>query len=175
LRSEAFYDIRLVNPEDLPRTLNQNVYERFQQGRERAAFGRDADGRSFAPAQCLSCHHAGAGRPAESIRRHPDERADSDISSILLDKAVLITGGGSGIGAALTRGLCVRQGAKGGVHRHRRGAKPGELAERLAGTSRHAPLFIHADLKDLEAIRLAVAQAEAAHGPARVLVNNAAL
>jgi alpha-galactosidase len=32
LRSEAFYDIRLVNPEDLPRTLNQNVSSAFSKG-----------------------------------------------------------------------------------------------------------------------------------------------
>lgn len=32
LRSETFYDIRLVNPEDLPRTLNQNVSSPFSKG-----------------------------------------------------------------------------------------------------------------------------------------------
>lgn len=32
LRSEAFYDIRLINPEDLPRTLNQNVSSPFSKG-----------------------------------------------------------------------------------------------------------------------------------------------
>jgi NAD(P)-dependent dehydrogenase (short-subunit alcohol dehydrogenase family) len=39
----------------------------------------------------------------------------------------------------------------------------------------HAPLFIHADLTDIDAIKQAVREAEAAHGAARVLVNNAAL
>jgi alpha-galactosidase len=32
LRSEAFYDIRLVNPEDLPRMLNQNISSAFAKG-----------------------------------------------------------------------------------------------------------------------------------------------
>lgn len=91
----------------------------------------------------------------------------------LKDVAVLITGGGSGIGAALTEGFAA-QGAR--VAFIDLAETPSRaLAERLAGTSRHAPLFIHADLKDLDAIRRAVAQAEAAHGAARVLVNNAAL
>ena len=91
----------------------------------------------------------------------------------LKDKAVLITGGGSGIGAALTEGFAA-QGARVAFIDIAE-APSRELADRLAGTSRHAPLFIHADLKDLEAISRAVAQAEAAHGAALVLVNNAAL
>ena len=91
----------------------------------------------------------------------------------LEDVAVLITGGGSGIGAALTEGFAA-QGAK--VAFIDIAESPSrDLAERLAKDSRHAPLFIHADLKDLGAIKQAVAQAESAHGAAAVLVNNAAL
>jgi len=90
----------------------------------------------------------------------------------LMDAVVLITGGGSGIGAALTEGF-VGQGAK--VAFIDIAEKPSqELAERLASGSRHAPLFIHADLTDLDAIKQAVARAESAHGAATVLVNNAA-
>ena len=91
----------------------------------------------------------------------------------LKDKAVLITGGGSGIGAALTEGFAA-QGARVSFIDIAE-APSRELADRLASSSRHAPVFIQADLKDLEAIRQAVAQAETAHGAARVLVNNAAL
>lgn len=91
----------------------------------------------------------------------------------LMDAAVLITGGGSGIGAALTEGF-VAQGAK--VAFIDIAETPSrQLATRLAAGSRHAPLFIHADLRDLNAIKRAVAQAESAHGAATVLVNNAAL
>jgi NAD(P)-dependent dehydrogenase (short-subunit alcohol dehydrogenase family) len=86
--------------------------------------------------------------------------------------AVLITGGGTGIGAALTEGF-VRQGAK--VAFIDIAEKPSrELALRLANHGPHAPLFIHADLTDIDAIKQAVREAETAHGAARVLVNNAA-
>jgi len=91
----------------------------------------------------------------------------------LMDAAVVITGGGSGIGAALTEGF-VRQGAKVAFIDIAE-ASSIELAKRLATGSRHAPLFIHTDLTDLEAIKRAVAKAESAHGAATVLVNNAAL
>jgi len=91
----------------------------------------------------------------------------------LKDTVVLITGGGTGIGAALTEGF-VRQGAKVAFIDIAE-APSRELADRLASGNRHAPLFIHADLTDLDAIKQAVAEAERAHGPATVLVNNAAL
>lgn len=90
----------------------------------------------------------------------------------LKDAAVLITGGGTGIGAALTEGF-VQQGAKVAFLDIAEAASK-ELAERLAKDARHAPLFIHADLTDLGAIKRAVAQAQEAHGAATVLVNNAA-
>src|SRR6185437_16748352 len=37
------------------------------------------------------------------------------------------------------------------------------------------PLFIRADLTDIEALRAAIARAASAHGPVTVLINNAAL
>jgi NAD(P)-dependent dehydrogenase (short-subunit alcohol dehydrogenase family) len=86
--------------------------------------------------------------------------------------AVLITGGGTGIGAALTEGF-VRQGAKVAFIDIAE-APSRELALRLANHGPHAPLFIHADLTDIDAIKQAVREAETAHGAARVLVNNAA-
>ncbi|MCY0150300.1 SDR family oxidoreductase [Hoeflea sp. G2-23] len=90
----------------------------------------------------------------------------------LVDAAVLITGGGTGIGAALTEGF-VDQGAKVAFIDIAQAASEA-LALRLAENARHAPLFIHADLTDLDAIKRAAEQAEQAHGPATVLVNNAA-
>ncbi|MGJ8572628.1 MAG: SDR family NAD(P)-dependent oxidoreductase [Hoeflea sp.] len=91
----------------------------------------------------------------------------------LMDAAILITGGGTGIGAALTTGF-VAQGAKVAFIDIAEGPSR-ELAERLATGNRHAPLFIYADLTDLDAIKQAVARAESTHGAAAVLVNNAAL
>jgi len=90
----------------------------------------------------------------------------------LEDVAVLITGGGTGIGAALTEGF-VAQGAKVAFIDIAEGPSR-DLAARLAKGSRHAPLFIHADLTKVGAIRQAVETAQNAHGAATVLVNNAA-
>ena len=91
----------------------------------------------------------------------------------LEDVAVLITGGGTGIGAALTEGFAA-QGAKVAFIDIAEGPSR-DLAARLAEGSRHAPLFIHADLTSVDAIRQAVETAQDAHGAATVLVNNAAL
>jgi NAD(P)-dependent dehydrogenase (short-subunit alcohol dehydrogenase family) len=91
----------------------------------------------------------------------------------LIDASVLITGGGSGIGAALTEGFAA-QGAKVAFVDIAR-ADSETLVERLSRTVRHAPLFLEADLRDIAALKEAVAAAAAAHGPITVLVNNAAL
>ncbi|WP_421854815.1 SDR family NAD(P)-dependent oxidoreductase [Oricola sp.] len=91
----------------------------------------------------------------------------------LQNASVLITGGGSGIGAALTEGF-VEQGAKVAFIDYK--AEPSEaLVERLAPRAAHRPLFLEADLRDIAALRDAAKQAAKAHGPVTVLVNNAAL
>lgn len=87
--------------------------------------------------------------------------------------AVLITGGGSGIGAALVKGF-MAQGAKVAFIDIAEQASR-ELCDRLeAGTGRR-PLYLNADLRDIDALKRAVAEAERAHGAATVLINNAAL
>lgn len=86
--------------------------------------------------------------------------------------SVLITGGGTGIGARLTEGFA-RQGAR--VAFIDIAEAPSRLlCEELARDVAHAPLFLKADLRDIEALRAAVQAAAAAHGPVTVLVNNAA-
>jgi NAD(P)-dependent dehydrogenase (short-subunit alcohol dehydrogenase family) len=91
----------------------------------------------------------------------------------LAGASVLITGGGSGIGAALTEGF-VRQGAK--VAFIDIAEKPSRaLADRLEKEAGARPLFFRVDLRDVEALRAAVAEAAKAHGDVTVLVNNAAL
>ena len=87
-------------------------------------------------------------------------------------KAVLITGGGSGIGAALTEGF-VRQGSR-VAFIDIDAASSEALCDRLAREAGSRPLFLNADLRDIDALRAAVAAAEARHGPALALVNNAA-
>jgi NAD(P)-dependent dehydrogenase (short-subunit alcohol dehydrogenase family) len=90
----------------------------------------------------------------------------------LNDRSVLITGGGTGIGAALTEGF-VRQGAK--VAFFDIAEKESHaLAARLETDAAYKPLFFRVDLTDPGEIRKGVAAVEAANGPVRVLVNNAA-
>lgn len=86
--------------------------------------------------------------------------------------SVLITGGGSGIGAALTEGF-LRQGAQVAFVDIAEEASRA-LCTRLEQELGRAPLFLKADLRDVEALRGAAADAAAAHGAVGVLVNNAA-
>ncbi|MEX0280435.1 MAG: SDR family NAD(P)-dependent oxidoreductase [Arenibacterium sp.] len=88
----------------------------------------------------------------------------------LRGKSVYITGGGSGIGAALTDGF-LAQGAK--VAFIGRSDASAFVAE-MAGKHGQAPLFIQGDITDLEALRDSMHAAAEAHGPIDVLVNNAA-
>lgn len=88
-------------------------------------------------------------------------------------RSVLITGGGSGIGAALTEAF-LRQRAN--VAFIDIAETPSQaLCERLEKQAGVRPLFLNTDLRDVEALRAAVAKAEDAHGPVTVLINNAAL
>jgi len=88
----------------------------------------------------------------------------------LAGQSVFITGGGSGIGAALTEGF-VAQGARVAfVQRSDASAFAAGLGERHGA----APLFLPCDITDIPALQAAMAEAAAANGPITVLVNNAA-
>ncbi len=84
--------------------------------------------------------------------------------------SVFITGGGSGIGAALVAGFAA-QGARVAFVDIQPSA---DLAEEVAAKTGHLPLFIACDITDTAALTAAMDRAAAAHGPLRVLVNNAA-
>ena len=86
----------------------------------------------------------------------------------LEDRVVLITGGGSGIGAAMVEAFC-DQGAK-VAFLDIQEEESSKLVERLNG----APVFFYCDLTDVEALRRSIDEVQVAHGPVRVLVNNAA-
>lgn len=90
----------------------------------------------------------------------------------LRNRSVLVTGGGSGIGAAIVKAFAA-QGAKTAFIDFDRAASEKTVAETTAEGGA-APLFLEADLRDIEALRRAVAEAAAAHGDITVLVNNAA-
>jgi NAD(P)-dependent dehydrogenase (short-subunit alcohol dehydrogenase family) len=88
----------------------------------------------------------------------------------LAGQSVFVTGGGSGIGAALTEGF-VAQGARVAfVQRSDASAFAAELGARHG----RAPRFIACDIADVPALQRAMAEAAEAHGPITVLVNNAA-
>jgi galactose dehydrogenase len=88
------------------------------------------------------------------------------------DRTVLVSGGGSGIGAALVEGFA-RQGAKVSFLDIAE-TESRELAERLSKENAHPVTFYHTDLRDIDAIRRAVGAVVEKSGPIRVLVNNAA-
>src|SRR6187399_602030 len=89
----------------------------------------------------------------------------------LNDTSVFITGGASGIGAEMVRAFA-GQGSRVGVVDFY-GEHGEALASELGGTG--APVrFELCDLRDIEASRRAFDALATAHGPARVLVNNAA-
>ncbi|SDP83690.1 SDR family oxidoreductase [Phyllobacterium sp. OV277] len=96
----------------------------------------------------------------------------SAIFPDLKNRSILITGGGSGIGAALTEGF-VRQGSRVAFVDIADDASHA-LVERLDKEYGNKPLYLNTDLRDIEALRAAVAKAIVAHGPVTVLVNNAA-
>jgi NAD(P)-dependent dehydrogenase (short-subunit alcohol dehydrogenase family) len=91
----------------------------------------------------------------------------------LADASVLITGGGSGIGACLTEGF-LRQGARVAfIDIADRASR--DLCRRLEAETGREALFLHADLRDPGALREAADMAGHQNGPVGVLVNNAAL
>ncbi len=90
----------------------------------------------------------------------------------LENASVLITGGGSGIGAALTEAF-LRQGARVAFIDIAEDQSRA-LCDTLRGTLHRSPLYLHADLRDIASLRQAAADAAEAHGPISVLVNNAA-
>src|SRR3569833_462088 len=85
----------------------------------------------------------------------------------LKDGAGVITGGGSGLGAATARAMAAK-GAKIGVIDQNK-----DNAEKVAAEVKGVAL--HADVTNEEQVRAAIAKAEAAHGVARVLMNCAGI
>lgn len=88
----------------------------------------------------------------------------------LRDSSVFITGGGSGIGAALTDGF-MAQGANAAFVQR---SDASGFVEEMQAKHGRAPLFIKCDITDIEALKAAIMQSAEAHGDITVLVNNAA-
>jgi NAD(P)-dependent dehydrogenase (short-subunit alcohol dehydrogenase family) len=90
----------------------------------------------------------------------------------LAGRVVLITGGGSGIGAAMVEAFAL-QGARVAFFDIAAECSEG-LVARLTAQGVQAPLFVCCDVTDSSALRDAVATVERTLGTVRVLVNNAA-
>lgn len=89
----------------------------------------------------------------------------------LVDMPVFVTGGGSGIGESVVEHFC-DQGAR-VTFVDLAEAPSRDLVARIAASGARPPDFIACDLRDVDALRAAVAAAAAQSGPIRALVNNA--
>ena len=85
-------------------------------------------------------------------------------------QSVFITGGGSGIGAALSEAF-LRQGAKVAFVQR---SDSSEFVDRMQAETGNRPLFLPCDITDIPRLQACMAEAAEAHGPITVLVNNAA-
>jgi D-xylose 1-dehydrogenase len=87
-------------------------------------------------------------------------------------RTVFVTGGGSGIGASIVEHLCAQHARVVFVDIERAASEA--LVETIARRGLPAPTFLSCDLRDIPALRSAIAEAGSRLGPIRVLVNNAA-
>lgn len=87
-------------------------------------------------------------------------------------RAVLVTGGASGIGASIVEHFAAQGSRVAFLDRDEAGGRA--LAAGLAGAPGGPTHFLPCDLVDIAALRAAVAEAEGRLGPLRTLVNNAA-
>jgi len=105
--------------------------------------------------------------PLPSIDEHTGARYPS-----LRDRRVIVTGGGSGIGAGIVEAF-VAQGARVAFVDVAQ-ADSHALIDRLSPDAAHAPIFLPLDLTDLDALRGTFATMINRLGGVDVLINNAA-
>jgi NAD(P)-dependent dehydrogenase (short-subunit alcohol dehydrogenase family) len=88
----------------------------------------------------------------------------------LQGQSVFVTGGGSGIGAALTEGF-LRQGCKVAFCQR---SDATEFCDQMEQKTGNRPLYLPCDLTLVDQLQLTLSTAARVHGPITVLVNNAA-
>jgi D-xylose 1-dehydrogenase len=98
----------------------------------------------------------------ESFARYPS----------LENKAVLITGGASGIGASMVEQFALQGSRVAFLDIDNSGAT--KLIDSVRGGVKHEPIFQRCDLTDINDLRSAVEKLQARLGPIRILINNAA-
>jgi NAD(P)-dependent dehydrogenase (short-subunit alcohol dehydrogenase family) len=90
----------------------------------------------------------------------------------LRERVVLVTGGASGIGASIVEHFCAQGSRVAFLDLDAAAAE--RLGETVAAMGGERPLFRRCDLRDIAALRAAVAEVRHRIGPIRILVNNAA-
>lgn len=90
----------------------------------------------------------------------------------LRDANVVITGGASGIGAAMVEQFALQRARVAFLDVSDKSAAL--LTQRINAPGIHPPEFVHCDLKNISQLRSSLERIERQFGPARVLVNNAA-
>jgi len=90
----------------------------------------------------------------------------------LRDAVVLITGGASGIGAAMVEHFALQGSRVAFLDVDDMSAA--SLVSELQSSASHSPQFLHCDLTDIPALKAALAKIEGEMASLRVLVNNAA-
>jgi D-xylose 1-dehydrogenase len=89
----------------------------------------------------------------------------------LRDVVVLVTGGGSGIGASMVEQFAMQEARVAFIDVAEEPSR--KLVEDLRAKSRYTPVFLHCDLMDIAALRAAAREVEGKMGTVGVLVNNA--
>lgn len=89
----------------------------------------------------------------------------------LKDRSIFITGGGSGIGESLVEHFCAQGSRVAFVDIAEEPSR--KLVERIRAKGDLTPHFMVCDLRDVERLRLVIAEAAERNGPIRVLCNNA--
>jgi D-xylose 1-dehydrogenase len=87
-------------------------------------------------------------------------------------RVVFVTGGGSGIGASIVEHFCAQGSRVAFVDIERAASET--LVDTIGRRGQPAPAFVPCDVRDIAALRDAMAQVRDRLGPIRVLVNNAA-
>src|SRR5260370_3076240 len=90
----------------------------------------------------------------------------------LRERVVLVTGGATGIGAAVVEEFALKGSRVAFLDIDATASSL--LIANLSTRCLHPPVLLQCDLTDIAALRADVAQVEASHGAVRVLVNNAA-
>jgi NAD(P)-dependent dehydrogenase (short-subunit alcohol dehydrogenase family) len=97
--------------------------------------------------------------------------ADAAVYPSLAGRSVFITGGGSGIGESLVEHFCAQGSRVAFVDIVEAASRA--LVERIAARGNPKPHFILCDLRDIDRLHSAIAEASERNGAIRVLCNNA--